>query len=160
MAHVDADLPSEFADGRRGQDGAIISQGLSNAEGNAFVDAVAAEYANLGIINNPTYNNLRGEIISEGADTAKALYNALGVTINALPEIDPVLEAAQLMTFREDRDNINDAIDRCDALIAAEPPGTVGRLVKEVLRDGKQKLREYKEQVRAEIQKLTGDPDS
>ena len=138
----------------------VITQGLSNAEGNAYVDAVAVEYERLGIINNATYPSLRGEIINEGAITAKALFEALAVTLNALPEADPVISAARLMDLREDRDNADAAVTRCDDLIAAEPAGPVGRLVKEVLRDGKRQIQQYKQQVRDEIRNITEDPDS
>ena len=137
----------------------VITDGLSNAEGNAYVDAVAVEFQRLGIINNPTYNNLRGNIIDDPA-VHRALYDALAVSLNALPEALSVLSAARLTELRDERDSVNDAIDRCDALIAAEPPGTVGRLVKEVLRGGKQQLRDYKERLRDEIRNITGDPDS
>ena len=138
----------------------VITAGFSNADGNAFVNAVAVEYERLGIINNDSYNSLRGEIIAEGADTAKALFEALATTLNALPEVVPAINATNLMVLREDRDNINDAIDRLDALIAAEPNGVVGRLVKETFRAGKIHLREYRQKVRDAIQSATGDPDS
>ena len=81
-------------------------------------------------------------------------------TIGQLPETQPAAEALRLLALRDDRDNIDAAIDRCNVLIAAEPGGTVGRLVKEVLRGGKDQLRGYKEDVRAQIKQITGDPDS
>lgn len=137
----------------------VITDNFSNAEGNAWVDALAAEFNRLGIINNPTYNNLRSNIIADPV-VHRALYDALAVTINALPETNPVLQAAELTRLRDDRDNADAAIDRCQVLIDAEPAGTVGRLVKEVLRDGKRLLREYKQQLRDQIQNLTGDPNS
>lgn len=137
----------------------VITDGLSNAEGNDYVDAVATEFNRLGVINNPTYNNLRGNIIADPV-LHRNLYDALAVSLNQLPEAGPVLAAARLTELRDDRDNINAALDRCDALIAAEPNGTVGRLVKDILRDGKRSLRQYKEQLRDEIRNITGDPDS
>lgn len=136
----------------------VITDGLSNAEGNAFVDAVAAEFERLGLINNPTYNNLRGNIISDPV-AHKALFDSIG-TIPALAEANPVLLAARLTEVRDERDNINGALTRCDDLIAAEPSGTVGRLIKDILRGGKRELRTYKEQLRDEIRNITGDPDS
>lgn len=138
----------------------VITQGVSNAEGNAFVDALAAEFANLNFINNPTYNNLRSLIIDSGADTAKAQFVALANTINQLPESLPLMQAASLLDLRADRDNINDAIDRLEVLRAAEPNGVVGKLVKQVLQEGKNQLRQYRQQVRDAIQSATGDPDS
>lgn len=137
----------------------VITQGFSNAEGNAFVDAVAVVYEQSNIINNPTYNNLRGHIIDDPVKH-RTSYDSLAVAINSLPEFVPVNEAAQLMDLREERDNVDAAITRCDDLIAAEPPGVVGRLVKEVLRGGKRELRGHKEQLRDQIRNLTGDPDS
>lgn len=137
----------------------VITDGLSNAEGNAYVDAVAVEFNRLGQINNPTYNNLRGNIIADPA-VHRELYDALAVTLNALPEAVPVLQAVELTNLRDERDNVAGAITRCDELIAAEPAGTVGRLVKEVLRDGKGSLRGHREQLRDAIRNITGDPDS
>lgn len=137
----------------------VITDGLSNAEGNAYVDAVAAEFNRLGQINNPTYNNLRGNIIADPV-THRALYDALAVSLNALPEALPVISAAQLTALRDERDNVDATLLRCDDLIAAEPSGTIGRQVKEVLRDGKRKLRDYKEQLRDQIRNITGNPDS
>ncbi len=139
----------------------VLTARFTQAEGNAWVDAIAAEYNRLGLINNPTYNNLRGSIINAtDADEAEALFSALAVSIGALPETAPASESAQLIDLRDERDNINGAIDRCDVLIAAEPAGTVGRLVKEVLREGKRLLRQQKEQVRDAIRNITGDPDN
>lgn len=138
----------------------VIMRGLSNAEGNAFCDAVATLYQSLNQINNPTYNNLRGDIIDDGAVVAKAKFDALAVTINALPETVPVINAARLIDLRDERDNVDAAITRADALIAAEPRGTVGRLIKDVLRNGKGLLRQQKQTLRDEIRNITGDPDS
>ncbi len=139
----------------------VITDNFSNAEGNAFVDALAILYGDLGQLNPPgTYNKLRGDIISDGDVLAKSKFRALAVVVNALPEAVPVLEAASLTGLRDDRDQINAAITRCDDLIAAEPGGTVGRLVKDVLCDGKRSLREYKEQVRDQIRNILGDPDA
>ena len=138
----------------------VITSGLSNAEGNAFMDALAGEYHSIGFLNNPQYNNLRNFIVNAGADNAKAQFRALAAAINALDESLPLIQAANLLDLRADRDNINNAIDRLEVLRAAEPNGTVGRLVKEVLQQGKGRLREYRQQVRDAIQSATGDPDS
>lgn len=136
----------------------VIDRGLSNAEGNAWVDAVAAELERTNVINNPTYNNMRGHIIDDPVKH-RALFDSLS-TIGQLPETAPVAQAAELIDLRAERDNIDAAIDRCNVLIAAEPNGVVGRLVKDVLRQGKDNLRGLKEQVRQRIQQITGDPDS
>ena len=137
----------------------VITSQLSNAEGNAYIDAVAAEFARLGIINNPTYNNLRGNIIADAA-LHRSLYDALAVTLNALPEAAPVIEAARVTDLRETRDNVDAAITRLDDLIAAEPSGVVGRLVKDVFRNGKDLLRQHKQALRDEIRNILGDPDA
>lgn len=137
----------------------VITDGLGQAEGNTYVDAVATEFNRLGLINNPTYNNLRGNIIADPVVHVE-LYTALATTLNALPEAAPFTQAAQLTGLRDERDNIDAAITRCDDLIAAEPGGTVGRLVKDVLRDGKRELRQFKERIRDEIRNILGDPDA
>ncbi len=138
----------------------VITSSLSNQEGNDWVDAIATEYNRLDQINNPTYGNLRGDIISRGKPLSLALWDAFDRNISGLVESVPVIQAAQLTTLREDRDNIDAAIDRFNVLIAAEPNGPVGRLVKEEMRDSKQRLRIRKDEVRAAIAAITGDPDS
>ena len=138
----------------------VITTGLSNSEGNAYVDAVAGVYASLGIINNATYNNLRAEIINEGADVAKNLYEALAANVFSVPEFEPVDEAAKLQDLREERDNADAAVDRLQELIDAEPPGPIARLVRPVLRDGKRLIVERKQAIRDEIRNITGDPDN
>lgn len=135
----------------------VITSNLSNQEGNDYVDAVAAEFQRLGLINNPTYNNLRGNIIADPV-LHRALYDSIG-TLGQLPEAQPVIQAARLTELREDRDQADSAITRLDDLIAAEPSGTVGRLVKDVLREGRQQIRQYKQAVRDEIRNIIGDPD-
>ena len=137
----------------------VLTARFTSAEADAWVTAIVAEYFRLGLINASTYNRLRASIIDD-AVAARALFDALAVSINGLPETVPALESAQLIDLREDRDNVDAALDRCDVLIAAEPGGTVGRLVKEVLRDGKNSLRQHKQQLRDQIQNITGDPDA
>jgi hypothetical protein len=137
---------------------AAVVPGISNAESDAWVIALLAEYLRLGL-GNGNYSNLRSGIISDSI-AARELFDALAVSINGLPESVPLNNAASLFDLREDRDQVDAAITRCDVLIAAEPSGTVGRLVKDILRDGKRQLRQYKQQIRDQIQNLTGDPDS
>jgi hypothetical protein len=139
----------------------VITDNLSNAEATDFIDALAVLYGDLGQLNPPgTYNKLRGDILSDGDVLAKAKFRALAVVVNALPEALPVNQAADITRLRDDRDQADAAITRCDDLIAAEPGGTVGRLVKDILRQGKNELRQYKQQVRDEIRNLLGDPDA
>lgn len=136
----------------------VLVRRFTNQEGNDWVDAIAARFDSLNIINNPTFNNLRGHIIDDPV-AHRDLWDSLAVTILQLPESLPAIESARLIELRDERDNIDGAIDRCNVLIDAEPPGTVGRLVKEVLRGGKNELRGQKERLRDEIRNITGDPD-
>lgn len=143
-----------FADAIR----TVVTVRFSNAEAGDWIDAIAVEFNRLGIINNPTYGNLRGNIIGD-AVAHRLLFDSLA-TVQQLPEGQPAISALNLLDLREQRDNIDAAITRCNDLIAAEPGGVVGRLVKDVLRQGKESLRGHKEQVRNEIRNITGDPDS
>lgn len=143
-----------FADAIR----TIVTIQFSNAEATAWIDAVAAELERTNVINNPTYNSLRGHVIDDPVKH-RALFDSMA-TIGQLAETQPATRALSLLELREERDNIQAALDRCDVLIAAEPSGIVGRLVKEVLRQGKQSLRQHKEEVRNQIRNITGDPDS
>jgi hypothetical protein len=138
----------------------VLTQRFSDAQAKAWIDAVATEYHRLGLINNPTYSSLRGAITKAGADSSLALFEALGLSISVMAETIPATQSAQLVDLREDRDQIDAALARCDELIAAEPTGTVGRLIKDVLRQGKVNLRQHRMQVRSEIQVITGDPDA
>ena len=144
-----------FADAMR----TVLTAQFSNAEATAWIDALAAEYNRLGIATQATYNRLRAHILVDPA-IAREIFDALATTVNALPESEPALNSAQLIDLRDERDQINNAIDRLDVLIAAEPSGTVGRLVKDVMRDGKSNLRQFKESIRDAIRNITGDPDN
>lgn len=137
----------------------VITSGLSNAEGNAYVNAVATEFNRLGQINNPTYNNLRGNIIAD-AVLHRSLYDALAVSLNALPEALPVISAARLTELRADRDQVDAAITRVDEIITNEPASPIRRLVRDAIRPGKDLLRQHKQALRDEIRNITGDPDS
>ena len=145
-----------FADAIR----SVITSQLSNAEATAWIDDIAVEYEAMGTINNGTYNSFRGQIINDGKDKSMRLFDNVVNTLTGLPSGPPVVEAAALTTLRDERDNVDAAIDRMDVLIANEPSGTVGRLVKEQLREGKQRLKDRKTAIRAAIQAITGDPDS
>ena len=138
----------------------VLTANFGNADAAAWRDAIAVELNRLELCSNPTYVSMRNQfILASTAQRAEDLFAAL-TTINALPETEPALLSARLIDLREDRDEVNNALARCDVLIAAEPAGTVGKLVKDVLRQGKDSLRGYREQLRTEIQNITGDPDS
>jgi hypothetical protein len=136
----------------------VIIDGLSQGDGNDYVNAVAEEFERLGLINNATYSNLRADIISDPVKH-RLLYDALLGELNSLPEAEPVLDAVELTNLRDERDNVDNAIDRLDVLIGAEPGGTVGSLVKEAMRGGKANLRTHKQALRDQIRNITGDPD-
>lgn len=133
---------------------------FTNAQATGWRTAIATEYNRLGLINNPTYNNLRGNIISNGADASESLFTALISAIGTLPETIPAIESCQLIDLRADRDAIVDALARFDVLIAAEPNGAQGRLVRRGMRQAKDQLRQFREEVRARIRQIIGDPDA
>jgi len=143
-----------FADAIR----TVLTSNFTNAEATAWIDAVAVELDRLGIINNPTFNNLRGHIIAD-AVVHRSVYDAVS-TLGQLPEIQPAEASAELITLRDERDNVDGAIDRLDILIANEPAGPTRKLVRDVLRQGKDQLRAHKQELRDRIQQITGDPDS
>lgn len=135
----------------------VLTANFSAVEADAWVTAVVAEYVRLGIASG--YSNYRNSIIADSVG-ARALFDALSAVIDALPETLPAIDAARLVGLRGDRDNVDAAIDRLNILIAAEPGGAVGRLVKQIMRDGKDLLRQKKQLTRELINALTGDPDS
>jgi hypothetical protein len=160
-----AGIDAVVADNTRNMNGfenaiqTVLTARVNHAEADAWVTAIVNEYFRLGLINAATYNRVRASIIA-GPVQARTLFDALAVSINGLPETIPAIQSAQLIDLREDRDEINNALDRIDVLIAAEPNGTVGRLVKDILREGKLNLRQHKEILRTQIQNITGDPDA
>ena len=144
----------QFADAIR----TVLTSRFSDSAALEWIDAVAAEFARLNIINNGNFNRLRAHII-DGAKAHRDLFDSLA-TIGQLPETQRAAQSAELIGLREERDNIDGAIARVDALIAAETNGVVGRLVVEVLRQGRESLLVRKQQVREQIRQITGDPDS
>ena len=161
-AGIDAVFADNTLDGGGFNDAlrTVLIANFTNAEAGAWRDAIAAELNRLELCNNPTYSSMRNQfILASTAQRAEDLFAAL-TTISGLTEAAPAISAARLIGLRGDRDEVVDALARVDVLIAAEPAGTVGRLVKDVLREGKNQLRQYREQLRTEIQNITGDPDS
>lgn len=53
------------------------TNGVNNAEGNAFMDAMAVYVESLGWSNQPTYNNMRNMIVNDGDVKSKAFFNAI-----------------------------------------------------------------------------------
>lgn len=145
-----------FADAVR----TILTDDFTNAQAVDWIDALADEYFRLGQTNAATYGQWRGQIIDLGKATALELWDALQNNLTGLPASVPANESALLVTLRDERDSVDAAIDRFDVLIAAEPNGTVGRLVKDEMRTAKARLRERKQRLRSAIEAITGDPDS
>ncbi len=133
----------------------VATTGVTLVEANAFMDALATFFNAIGLINNPTYNNLRGEIINEGKVTALAQFDALASPISLLPETTPLNTGIALMDLRTERDEVQTSVDRMVVL-----KGTESRQVKDALNLGIDQLRGYKEDLRTQIQNLTGDGDS
>jgi uncharacterized coiled-coil DUF342 family protein len=118
-----------------------------------LIDAVATEFNRVGVINNPTYGNLRSNIIND-AVAHKALFDSLS-TIGQLGEAKPAEAALELIELRAERDEINTSITTMQGFKTGAT-----RQVKDALGQGIENLRGHKEQIRQRIQQITGDPDS
>jgi len=145
-----------FADAVR----TILTDDFTNAQAVDWIDALADEYNRLGQTNAATYVSWRGQIIDLGKAVWLELWDALQNNLTGLPASVPANESALLVTLRDERDSIDGALERFTVLIAAEPGGTVGRLVTDEMRISKTRLRERKQALRNAIQVITGDPDS
>lgn len=131
---------------------------VTNAEGGDWFNALAVFFESIGVINNPTYNNLRGEVINEGETVSAAMYSAVFQAIRELPETATVGIAVR--NFERDRriteitTDIQQVRDYRDALPA--PPAIVDpqeeRAVRKALNDGLRDLRQEREDLRARQQ--------
>jgi hypothetical protein len=139
----------DFADAMR----TVITSNFSNGEATSLIDAVATEFNRVGVINNPTYGNLRSNIIND-AVAHKALFDSLS-TIGQLGEAKPAEAALELIELRAERDEINTSITTMQGFKTGAT-----RQVKDALNQGIENLRGHKEQIRQRIQQITGDPDS
>ena len=139
---------------------AVLTDGVTGKEIRDYVDEVITVYNELGIINNDTYASYRNEVVNTGADASKRLYFALSVEVNSVPGFTVVNTGATLTGARDERDNINAAIDVIDVVIAEQPNTTVGRLVRESQRGAKQALQEQRRRVRNIIEGILGDADA
>lgn len=154
MAGVDAAILDNtlnrggFADAVR----TVATINVSDAEAKAWIDAIATEYERLGIINNATYGALRSEVISEGATVARALFEALATTINAMPEDSPINFSVRKTDLRAERDEVDGNITTLQGLKTGQP-----KQVKEAIDLGINELRGHKERVKTELVNL-GDP--
>lgn len=133
---------------------------LSGPDADAWVSELIVEYNRLDLINNPTWASFRSNIISDGKALAMDLFASLETAINALATTPTVIDDIRLMDLRIERDNIDEAILEMTALIQAQPNTVVGNLVKDALRVGREYLRVRKQEVRDEIQRITGDANS
>lgn len=78
---------------------------LSDADGDAWWEAVADEYNRLGIINPPSYVGLRN--YADGNEQgANDLFDALQSAVLLLPETRPVTDAISLQTAIDDQSAI------------------------------------------------------
>ena len=138
-----------FADAIR----TVITSNFNNAEATALVDAVATEFNRVGVINNPVYANLRGNIIDD-AVAHRALFDSLS-TIGQLPEAKPAEEAIELIMLRDERDEINTSITTMQGFKTGAT-----RQVKDALQQGIENLIGLRQAVRSRIEQITGDADS
>ena len=118
----------------------------SNAETTAWIDAIAVALESIGIINNPSYNNLRAEIIIEGAVVARGQFDALQTLINALPESTSINVELRKLFLRAERDQVDGNIDTLKGF----RPGQ-NRQVRDAINLGIAGLREYKQSVKDEL---------
>ena len=128
---------------------ATFGAGISGQEARDYLEAVAAGYETIGVINNPTYAALRNEIAAEGNPTSTAMYAALEPTVTNLPETFPISTGIRKQYLRGERDQV-------DANIVTMQGFKVGaaRQVKEALGLGIDSLRGYKEQVVNELKAM------
>jgi len=130
---------------------------VSNADGNAWFNAIAILLNSIGVINNPTYSNMRGEVINEGEVVSSALYAALFQAIRELPETAVVGTA--IKNFERQRrigeitTDIQQVREHRDAL--PNPPAIVDpqeeRAIRKALVDGIQTLRAEREQLQGRL---------
>lgn len=154
LAAIEADdttTKGQFADALR----TVATAGFSDTEAKAWIDAIAVEYAALGITNADTYASLRSHIKSDGTVKAKALFDALIAHVAVLPETASIDASLRLGDLRIERDEIQASID---TLVGFKAGAT--QQVLEVLNNGIDQLRSYKIEVRNLIRGITGDPDN
>ncbi len=138
-----------FADALR----TVITSNFLNGDATDWIDAVAVEINRLGIINNPTYASLRSHINAD-AVVHREVFDAVS-TIGALTETHVAADALSLITLRADRDEVQTSIDTMQGFKTGAT-----RQVRDALNLGIDQLRAYKQDLRNQIQVLTGDPDS
>ena len=140
-----------FADAIR----TVLNRRFSDAEAKAWIDAITTLMFSLGYIDADSYGQLRqDEILRSNARGAQNRFDALAASINALPESKPALDSAQLIDLRSDRDSVDTSITTMQGFRAGAT-----RQVTDALNIGIDALRNEKENLRAQIKAITGDPD-
>lgn len=131
------------------------SDNVSTTEWEDWVDSVATFYFSLNLSNNSNYNQLRNRIIDDGADVSKALFTALLVGVNSLPETLVVSNGIELQTLRAERDEVDTSITTMQGFRAGQTEQVI-----EALNIGIEYLRAAKQALRNQIEAITGDPDN
>ena len=131
----------------------VITQRFSNAEGNAWCDAVATEFNRLGLINQPTYNRLRAHIIADPV-IHRSLFDALQATISTMPETLVAVTSLRIINLRADRDEVNTSISTLQGFKTGQT-----QQVRDSLDAGIAALRQQRENIREALRGLIGDPD-
>jgi hypothetical protein len=105
------------------------TNGVNNAEGNAFMDAMAAYTESLGWNAQPTYNNMRNMIVNDGDVKSKAFFNA--VLQNMIesagfqdPVVQEVLRALRIFDLQRQRTRLVEQIQFIVSARDALPAGT------------------------------------
>ena len=157
-----AGVDAVFADNTLNRNGfvdaiqTVLHTRFGNPEGRAWVDAIATLQFGLGYISADSYNQLRNdEILRDTAQGAQDRFDALAVGINQLPESAPAIESAQLIELRADRDSVDTSITTMQGFKTGAT-----RQVTDALNIGIDALRTEKENLRAQIRRITGDPDA
>lgn len=135
----------------------LVSNGIRNAEGNAWFDVLAVLLDSIGSINNPTYSSLRNDVVAEGEIISKSLFDTLHVPIRDLPE--SVVISTGLLDFERRRRllEINDdiAYNILYRNALPTPPAITTnaeeRTIRRALNDGIRDLRQEKQEIRGRL---------
>lgn len=123
----------------------------NNGETTDWIDAIATAWEGIGIINNPTYSSLRNEIINEGALIARGQFDALQTLVNGLPASGPINIGLRKILLRDERDQVDTNITTLQGFKAGQ-----NNQVRDAISIGIDRLREYKQAVKDELQGLNG----
>ena len=121
----------------------------SNPEVALWIDEIVASFDSIGVINNPTFNSLRAEIINEGAVVSRAQFGSLQTLVNNLPSTTPINEGLRMLELRSERDQVNGNIVTLNTLKVGQ-----NRQVREAINLGIDDLRAYKQRLTEELQAM------